>query len=452
MSIHANYMPLGPIAFKSLIERTNPERNVFPIEWRGEQIDLPIYKVRFDAPRFNHRNGRIGPHLRESCAGRDVDFEEFMDQDFSQESLQSTLRTILENEKVQRKEALEKFSNGEKLDFTKPLISTHDGRVINGNQRLSIFTQLVLEDPGKYGHLEYPYIAILPDDGHEVDYRKIEIRAQENELTSIPFDWIQAGLSRRDEISAETFTLDELAALLDLTTSQLTGSIDLINTVDFYLESIGQPGMYQSEVREKKLDQAFQEVQTGMSILEKKPMTALEKDVLIERFCEEAFATMNTPNVADGLGGGAYGLVRDLVRTYEILANNMVKEKSARKRTVKSRGSALLRRTKEGHDDGEKGPSTEPDVIDLPIERLPKLKEGEEGRTLGQAIKDRRAVMEDRDDATKQKQYAKVQIPRYVTVLQRIEKEWGEMETDGLDEHLSQAYEIIGRLLELGDD
>ena len=65
------------------------------------------------------------------------------------------------------------------------------------------------------------------------------------------------------------------------------------------------------------------------------------------------------------------------------------------------------------------------DVIDLPIERLPKLKEGEEGRTLGQAIKDRRAVMEDRDDATKQKQYAKVQIPRYVTVLQRIEKEWG---------------------------
>ena len=119
--------------------------------------------------------------------------------------------------------------------------------------------------------------------------------------------------------------------------------------------------MDQSE-REKKLDQAFQEVQTGMSILEKKPMTALEKDVLIERFCEEAFATMNTPNVADGLGGGAYGLVRDLVRTYEILANNMVKEKSARKRTVKSRVvlQLLRRRTKEGHDDGEKGPSTEP--------------------------------------------------------------------------------------------
>ena len=174
MSIHANYMPLGPIAFKSHRKNKSGE-NVFPIEWRGEQIDLPIYKVRFDALASTTGTDALAPIYVKAVRVAMLTLKNSWISDFSQESLQSTLRTILENEKVQRKEALEKFSNGEKLDFTKPLISTHDGRVINGNQRLSIFTQLVLEDPGKYGHLEYPYIAILPDDGHEVDYRKIEI-------------------------------------------------------------------------------------------------------------------------------------------------------------------------------------------------------------------------------------------------------------------------------------
>jgi hypothetical protein len=439
------------MAFISLVERTNPEKGkAVPIEWRGQHVDLPIYKVRYDTLRFNHRNGRIRPHLCEYCAGLDVDFEGFMNQDFSQESLQTKLRKILENEKAQRRDAMDKFRGGERLDYTKPLIVTHDGRVINGNQRLSIFSELVEEDPGKYGHLEFPFIAILPDDGQEVDYRKIEIRAQENELISTSFDWIQAGLSRRDEIEAGTFTLDELAALLGLSTSQLTGSIDLINTVDLYLESIGKPGMYQSEVREKQLEQAFKEVQTGMSILEKKPVTAAEKDAIIECFCDEAFTTMSTPDVADGLGGGVYGLVRDLVKSHDLNANEMVKLKSSKKRTDANRGSAILRRKKNEPGDGDKPTSGEDDAVQLPIERLPALKEGEEGRAFGQAIKDRRAVMEERADATRRKQYAKEQVPKFVSGLQRIEAEWEEMDTDGLRQHLSQAHEIIGRLLERG--
>ena len=83
---------------------------------------------------------------------------------------------------------------------------------------------------------------------------------------------------------------------------------------------------------------------------------------------------------------------------------------------------------------------------------MPELLEGEEPRKLGQAIKDRRAVMEDRADASKQKGYAKNQIPAIVSRLEKIENEWEDMDTVGLKEHLSQAHEIIGRLIERGDD
>jgi len=442
---------MGPMAFETLIQRTNREEGkAVPVKWRGTEIDLPIYKVRYDTLRFNHRNGRVRPHLREDCISRGVDFDDYMTQDFSEDSHQATLRKILETEKAQRREAMSKFRGGERLDYTKPLIVTHDGRVINGNQRLSIFSELVEEDPGKYSHLEFPFIAILPDDGQEVDYRRIEINAQENELGSEKFDWIQAGLSRRDEIEAEIFTLEELAALLDLSEKQLRASIALIDTVDRYLESIGKPGMYQSEVRERKLEQSFEEVQTGTSKLEKKSLDSKETDALVARFCEEAFVIMNTPNVADGLGGGVYGLVRHLVKTHEFTANEMVKEKSSRKRTASNRGSAGLRRKKNEQSDGEEAASVVGGAVDLPVDRLPSLKEGEEGWTLGQAVIDRLEVMAERADASKRKRYAKDQVPKFVSVLQRIEKDWDEMDTNGLGKSLSEAHEIIGRLMKRG--
>lgn len=444
-------MPLGPGAFKSLIENTNQEEGrAVPLNWRGTEIDLPIYKVRYDTLRYNHRNGRIGPHLREDCVRRGVELDEYFNQDFSQESHQIHLRAILTGEESQRKLAMDAFRNGERLDYTKALIVTHDGRVINGNQRLSIFSELVEENPREFAHLEYPYIALLPADGQEVDYEKIEMKAQENELITSAFDWVQAGISRRTKLEAGTFGVSELAGLLNLKEKELLDSIGLINTVDLYLEFIGASGMYQSEVRGKKLEQSFGEIQTGISKLDKKSLTAQERDDIIQRFCHDAFTAMNTPNIADGMGIGVYGLVRELVSTYEDVAKIMVKSKTEKKTTKPSRGAGGLRRkqTRQSKDDHE--PSDETVVI--PIDPLPTLGEGDEGKLLGQAIRDRRTVMEEKADASKQKLYAQNQVPQIVTVLTKVEDGWGDMDTDGLEEHLTQAYEIIGRLLERGDD
>jgi len=58
--------------------------------------------------------------------------------------------------------------------------------------------------------------------------------------------------------------------------------------------------------------------------------------------------------------------------------------------------------------------------------------------------------MAERADASKRKRYAKDQVPKFVSVLQRIEKDWDEMDTNGLGKSLSEAHEIIGRLMKRG--
>ena len=446
-------MSFGPDRFKSLIENTEPHGAQIPIKWRSQIEHLRVYRIPISDEgvmtlRWNHRNGRIRDQIRERCSKMGVNLEDYFMQDFTQSSLQKTLESILKNES-QRKVALKQFKDGLKPDYNKALLVTHEGRIINGNQRYCIFKELVESDPDQFEDLSFVYVAVLPEDGREKDYRRLEIRAQENELPGAQFDWIQKGLTRRDEVEDKMFTVSEIAAYAGETESEITRSIAMIELVDLYLTYIGKEGLYHGEIRKKKLLQAFKEVENGINKLEN--LISTDNELLVKEFTDDAWNLMSTPGASDGTGKGIYTLIRKRADSYRIVAKKVPKPKT------RKRGSTGLKRLKQKGagskvSEGDQKDSSEEVVREIPIASIPKLSEGDDASKIGRAINDEYKVLTDQDEANKEAEYAANTLPKIKTMLTNIQKNWGKYDVVKIHDMIDDVATLVQCLVTLSGE
>ena len=235
----------------------------YGVVWKGKEIDLDVYSIDICHLRYNLFNTRIIPHHKQYIAkgGLSADYFSTVDKDSS--DIQKLVHGFL-RKNPDRKEALRYFKAMNKPLIQEPLVSTLDGRVLNGNQRLNVFRQLVIDtDSKKFKHLKTAYVAFLPDQGTSDDERDLEATFQDDKLNPAMFDWIQQGLWISNQ--KETKSSAAIGKIIGKKAEEVNLHHDRIMLAKEYLEYVGKDDYWVWLRDEMQLTQAFKTLAEKMS-------------------------------------------------------------------------------------------------------------------------------------------------------------------------------------------
>jgi len=418
MSLSDDYYGISSPEFEDKYKDAE-SKSSFTVPWKGRNADLSVILVDVKDLRYNHNNGRLKPNLSQYLAenGDKNDISE-LEIDVAATDWQKELHGFLCSNK-ERKEAYDFFSKGKKQPTQYPLVSTSDGQVINGNQRLSVFRELHSSDPGKYTHLSHAYVAILDESGNHDEEEKLENFFQAEELDTADFDWIQNGLRDREKISGG---MDHKTVGLLLGKRSEAEIVKLQYRILFasqFLISIGKKNCW-SWLRDQKLDQA---TETGSKIF-------ISLKNISERvaFCNAVFPIMENPNSVKGHDGKS---VHDIMNvTKDLIRKGMVElPAGSKKKKGKSRVSGIRRKPQPKHLPGAITLSKDAEKAVTQLLEQKKTVSSAEN-----ALRDRNHTLKTLDDATlnlnrsldnwdvQEKVGVKTKINRLEKLLARIKK------------------------------
>ena len=431
MTLPDEYFGVSEDAFREYMQEQE-QLHAFPTKWQGQSIDLPVYRIDVTKPRYNHKNGRIIDSILEYCSGQSIDTDYFEQNDPSSTENQKIFYGFIEKN-PQRDNAFNAFKVGMIPSYTDPLVCTPDGRIINGNQRLSVFRELFHDNERTYEHLSHIWVAILPENGTEVDYRRLERRLQEGGvLDHEVFDWIQTGLNRRRDLE-EGDTPENIAEWANTTVEEVTESVRKIDIVDLYLEYQGTPGAYYT-IRLQNHTQSVIELDNGMKKLDR--LSGTDNNRLIETFCEKSFQLMSDPESVKGSGIGVYGHIR-------LILDMLVEEaRNVRPRAVSGAANARLNRRR--HNSGEEEGTTDEEDSIL---GLPEADE-DDATNLAEAIRDEHEIRKGRREAANERTYASRMARQVVGTLQNIVDRWGAHDLEGFPEQLEEIESLLSQIQE----
>lgn len=154
-----------------------PHVPTYPVpDFEGEQINLPVIRVKIGFPKYRILNGRTVSAQQEYIAKHSNLKENFFrdkdpELDIVQKAQHEILMTML-NEAGLRK----KFKDPTQKQ-TEPILLDSDGFVVNGNRRLCCWRALVAEDDQKYTHFRSINVISLPP-CDELEINRIEAMLQ----------------------------------------------------------------------------------------------------------------------------------------------------------------------------------------------------------------------------------------------------------------------------------
>ena len=433
MPLPDEYLGVSPDAFEEYMNDFNFDNppHTYPLRWMGADEDIPVFRIDIKKPRYNHRNGRIKPHVYQYCGEQGFARNYFDEEDPSTIENQRLFDNFISND-TQREECYASFSEGMIPMYTEPLISTRDGRIINGNQRLSTFRELHSGNDVDFDHLSHVWVAFLPERGQESDYRRLERKLQEGGvLGDVKFDWIQTGLNRRDDLE-DGDSVESIARWAGETEDEVTKSIDLIHIVDSYLAFLGVPGHYNT-FRSQNHRQSILEMSSGIKKISN--IRGTDNDLLITEFCDRSFKLMETPSMVDGSGIGVYGHIRYVV---DLLVAEAANVRPRQPRRVANR--RLNRRRNDEPREEEEEEEEENPVLDLEPE-------GDE-ENLAESIRNAHGLMRGRQQAANQNAYANRQLTGMITSLNNIIEGWGNHELEGVPEKIEEVEGLLARIRE----
>jgi hypothetical protein len=422
VAINDNFLGLGPTAFKNMLLNLGAQREGwYNVTWKGQNKKLPIYLISVKHLRYNLFNTRVKPHLEQHLSENNKANDYFVEIDKDCNSSQRLIHTFL-SKNPDRKEALKYFKDGNEQVVQEPLISTTDGRLINGNQRLCCYRELLSKDPGKYAHLQTAYVAFLPSNGTYEEERDLEATFQDTKLLGSMFDWVQQGLWLIEQL--EDLTVKEIGNIIGKNESDVKAHIHRIQLATEFLESIGKPRYWVMLRDEMNLTQAFKTLQSELAKLKTKDQR--------NKFKKIAFKWMKDPEAATkGKGTNLHLMIGKLAKNLE---NIKLKAPKPITPSVKI-GDDLDELLAPIIDDTKPSPSLEDDDF-IDIDNM-----GAEDLT--DLVIDIDKVAVDRNKAKNEKAYGEKQLKSAVTSLDNIISNWDNIEKKGL---ISLVNKAIARL------
>ena len=416
------FLGKGPSSFKQMLTALESKTvSAVNVDWKGNWIEIPVYQISIKDLRYNVYNTRVKPHLFQHIAANSLADDYFDTIDHASKSTQRMINQFL-SKNPDRKAAFTFFKKGNRQEIQQPLVSTPDGKVLNGNQRLCVYRELYNLDIKKYKHLQTAYVAILPNHGTPEDERDLESTFQDTRLNPEMFDWIQQGLWIMDEKKTKKISNQKIASRMGKTIAEVESSIDQIKIANEFLIHIGKKDFWH-DLRGMELRQAMITLPQKMNVLKER------KDR--EKLKSYCFKVMSEGrDNTKGTGKNVHKVILDTAKNLHTLpdlegvskkkpsgsVNPLIKPRSAKK-TAKSK--------------------TKSEVIDL--EKIG-------GRELVRKIIDTEEVRQKKHDAETEKAFAVRRMKSTVTSFENILDNWDKMETKGLKSQINKVQKLLKKI------
>lgn len=292
--------------------KTRLDANGLPTDrvvFQGLNQDLPIIRVPIDLPKYRLVNGRtaslqvehlaLNPDLRPDLFTGDPEM-------WDAQEIQHELLL-----KLGRQSDLDGYFEDPSHQQVNPILLDQDGFVVNGNRRLSVWRQLLHDEPGKYGHFEHIEVVVLPH-ATEKDINRLEAQLQIEKDIRADYNWdAQANMMvakmERDGIKAE-----ELCKLYKMKDTEFAQLLDMRTYADEYLRSRNKANMWSEVSGQEHTFQRLVQSRSKLSGVGRK-----------EVFKEAAFALIDEPTTVGRLYIAIPDLAASLDKVVERLSNKL---------------------------------------------------------------------------------------------------------------------------------
>lgn len=279
------------------------------VVFQGKNQDLPIIRIPIDLPKYRLANGRTASLQVEHLALNPDLRPELFTGDPEMWDAQEVQHELLL--KLGRLSELDDYFENPAHQQIDPLLLDEEGFVVNGNRRLSMWRQLLHEEPQKYGHFEHIEVVVLPH-ATEKDLNRLEAQLQIEKDIRADYSWdAQANMMiakmERDGIKAE-----ELCKLYKMKDTEFAQLIDMRSYADEYLRSRNKANRWSEVSGQEHTFQRLVQSRAKLSGVGRK-----------EIFKEAAFALIDDPTAVGRLYIAIPELAANLDKVVERLASEL---------------------------------------------------------------------------------------------------------------------------------
>jgi len=282
----------------------------YPLDFRGQITNFPIYRVSIEMPVYRLSNGRTLARQKEYIAKHQKPDDFFSKDPESQEALDAQdeiLFSLVED----KDEDLWKYFKDPKNEQKEPIILDENAYIVNGNRRICAWRRLIELDHSIYGKYEYVKVIFLHN-YNESDIIKLEAQLQIEKEIKAPYTWITEALLFKQLMSDLKYDYADLERIYNKKKAEVEEIIDMVYDVDEYLGSRNWKNEYS---RVEKAEFAFQQ----LHIYRKTFKDAQDKEI----FKESVFRLLDDPNAA---GDRLYKTVKNTADSLEEIKKTFIKE------------------------------------------------------------------------------------------------------------------------------
>lgn len=278
---------LSPVAlrlqqFVEAAEKFGKERATHPFPLYGKSTPLTIVEVPVDLPMFRISNGRTARLQEQYISSNPANAHIFEEPSSSaaQEVQQKLLYGLAREADLER---ILRESGGQH----EPLLLNHEGFVLNGNRRLSIFRTTKM--------VEVVNVCVLPGTVSQEEQSLIEMRLQMAEEGKASYNWLDELLLIDKNINDLGMDPEKVAAAMKHRPAEIQKRLRRLAIVREYLSELGLDGQHFQVEGEK---QAFETMEKKITLLNKR-----DPD-LVDLFTKSAFTL-----IKNGAAGGVSGSI-----------------------------------------------------------------------------------------------------------------------------------------------
>lgn len=285
------------------------------IVFQGLNQDLPIIRIPIDLPKYRLVNGRTASLQVEHLAINANLRSDLFSGDPEMWDAQEVQHELLL--KLGRLSDLDGYFEDTAHKQVNPLLLDEEGFVVNGNRRLSMWRQLLHDEPQKYGHFEHIEVVVLPH-ATEKDINRLEAQLQIEKDIRADYSWdAQANMMiakmERDDIKTE-----ELCKLYKMKDTEFAQLLDMRAYADEYLRSRDKANRWSEVSGQEHTFQRLVQSRSKLSGVGRK-----------EIFKEAAFALIDDPAAVGRLYIAIPELAANLDKVVERLASELDLETAA---------------------------------------------------------------------------------------------------------------------------
>lgn len=279
------------------------------VVFQGINQDLPIIRIPIELPKYRMFNGRTASLQVEHLALNQDLRPDLFEGDPEMWDAQEVQHELLL--KLGRLSDLDGYFEDPANKQIHPLLLDQNGFVINGNRRLSMWRQLLHDEPGKYGHFEHIEVVVLPH-ATEKDINRLEAQLQIEKDIRADYSWDAQANMMVAKMERDGITAEELCKLYKMKDTEFAQLLDMRTYADEYLRSRSKLNMWSEVSGQEHTFQRLVQSRSKLSGVGRK-----------EVFKEAAFALIDEPTAVGRLYIAIPDLAASLDKVVERLSSDL---------------------------------------------------------------------------------------------------------------------------------